>query len=321
MIEPICPNIYSIPIPLPRNPLKGLNSYVITSPDRNLIIDTGFNQPECSEALMQGIAELGVDLAKTDVLLTHRHSDHTGLAGLLEEKGAQIYAGDKEIVAIREISGSEAWVWMEQLIVLYGLDKYGITTNDHPGYKYRPPMFARCTPLTEGSRLRYGDYTFTVFDIPGHTPGHIGLYESNHRIFFGGDHVLASITPNITFWDFEQDSLAQYLASLRKVSELEIDLLCTAHRENVKNHKQRIHELENHHKKRLAEVVSILQGGSKSACDVAAKMTWEIRAKSWEEFPKAQKLFATGEAAAHLEYLYNTGRIGRETVSGTMYYG
>ena len=321
MIEPIYPNIYSIPIPLPRNPLKALNSYVITSPERNLIIDTGFNQPECSEALMQGIAELRIDLAKTDVLLTHRHSDHTGLAGLLEEQGAQIYAGAKEIVPIMEISGSKAWEWMEQLIVLYGLDKYGISVNDHPGYRYRPPILSRCIPLTEGSQLHYGDYTFTVVDIPGHTPGHIGLYETNHRIFFGGDHVLATITPNITFWDFEQDSLGQYFSSLRKVSDLDIDLLCTAHRENVHNHRQRIHELENHHKRRLAEVRSILQDGPKNACEVAAKMTWEIRAKSWDEFPKAQKFFATGEAASHLEYLYNTSQIKRTVTGGTMYYG
>ena len=35
-------NIYTIPVPLPNNPLRSLNSYVIKGEDRNLLIDTGF---------------------------------------------------------------------------------------------------------------------------------------------------------------------------------------------------------------------------------------------------------------------------------------
>jgi len=100
MPELMYPNIYCNRIPLPKNPLKSLNSYIITSHDRNLIIDTGFNQPECEKAFFDGIAEIGIDLTKTDLLLTHRHSDHTGLAGILDQKGVRIYAGAKETVEI-----------------------------------------------------------------------------------------------------------------------------------------------------------------------------------------------------------------------------
>ena len=320
MIEQIYPHIYSNPIPLPKNPLKALNSYIIVSPERNLIIDTGFNQPECIEAFFGGVAELGIDLAKTDILLTHRHSDHTGLASLLEERGAQIYAGAQETVAIAETSGTEAWVKMERLVTLYGLHEYGITMHDHPGYTYRSPSIAQCIPLAEGSSLHYGDYEFTVVDIPGHTPGHIGLYEANRRLFFGGDHVLASITPNITYWGEEQDSLAQYIASLRKVKAMPIDLLFTAHRDIVRAHAARIDQLLGHHEKRLAEIIGILRDGAKRVCQVAAEMKWEIRAKSWDDFPKAQKWFASGEAASHLAYLYNTGHIQRTIVEGTFRY-
>lgn len=49
------PNIYCNRIPLPKNPLKSLNSYIIKSPERNLIIDTGFNQPECEAAFSDGV--------------------------------------------------------------------------------------------------------------------------------------------------------------------------------------------------------------------------------------------------------------------------
>ena len=321
MLEKLYPHIYLIRIPLPKNPLKVLNSYIVVSPDRSLIIDTGFNQMECQETLFNGIAELGLDLTKTDVLLTHRHSDHTGQASQLEKQGARIYAGHREAVAIQSMANPASWNGMSELVTLFGLHKYDISVNDHPGYKFRSEQISHITTLAEGDQLRYGDYTFSVVNIPGHTPGHIGLYEEKNLLFFGGDHILGSITPNITFWNFEQDSLAQYFSSLRKIREMDVDWVFTAHREMVLNHKGRIDELLGHHEKRLAEIMNILPGGRKSACEVASHMTWEIKAKSWEEFPKAQKWFATGESAAHLEYLYNTGRISRETVSGTMYYG
>ena len=73
-------NIYTIPVPLPGNPLKCLNSYVIKDGKRSLVIDTGFRMPECREALTTGLAELGIDMNKADIFLTHLHSDHTGLA-------------------------------------------------------------------------------------------------------------------------------------------------------------------------------------------------------------------------------------------------
>lgn len=51
MIEHICaePDIYRIEVPLPNNPLRYLNSYVVRGRDRFLVIDTGFNRPECRE--------------------------------------------------------------------------------------------------------------------------------------------------------------------------------------------------------------------------------------------------------------------------------
>lgn len=320
MTEQLYPNIYRLRIPLPKNPLKELNCYVIAGKERSLIIDTGFNRPECEEALLGGIAELGIALDRTDVLLTHRHSDHTGLARLLEERGARVFAGRAEQEAIRKMAGGEAWVNMNEKARLLGLEEYGITVDDHPGYRYRPLPLAACRPLAEGDRLSYGGYDFEVVDIPGHTPGHIGLYEAEHKLFFCGDHILFTITPNITFWDFRQDSLAQYFASLRKAAALPIELLFTAHRELVSNHLARIEELLQHHEKRLAEVMAIMAQGEQTASRTAAQMHWDIRARSWEDFPKAQKWFATGEAAAHLEYLVNQGRLQRRTADGIMYY-
>lgn len=58
-----------------------LNAYVIKGKSENLVIDTGFNRPECREALCRGLEDLGIDLRHTSLFLTHLHADHTGLVG------------------------------------------------------------------------------------------------------------------------------------------------------------------------------------------------------------------------------------------------
>jgi glyoxylase-like metal-dependent hydrolase (beta-lactamase superfamily II) len=79
MIEKVLTNLYKIEIPLPKNPLKNLNSYVIKGAERNLIIDTGWNQEECMNAMQAGLKKLGVDIKNTDFFITHLHADHLGL--------------------------------------------------------------------------------------------------------------------------------------------------------------------------------------------------------------------------------------------------
>jgi len=87
----ILPNLYRIEIPLPKNPLKALNAYAIKSPERNLIIDTGWNQQECMDAMQTGLRELEIDLKKTDFFITHFHTDHLGLVSNLVTESSKIY--------------------------------------------------------------------------------------------------------------------------------------------------------------------------------------------------------------------------------------
>ena len=76
MLTKIAENIYRKGVPLPNNPLREINVYIITG-ERNLVIDTGFNRPECEKALQEAFDELGI--IETDLFITHLHSDHCGL--------------------------------------------------------------------------------------------------------------------------------------------------------------------------------------------------------------------------------------------------
>ena len=80
-IVEVLPGVYRIPVPLPGNPLKELNSYVIRGKgNKNLLVDTGFRLEACRKALIDGLESLGISMEDTDILLTHLHVDHTGLA-------------------------------------------------------------------------------------------------------------------------------------------------------------------------------------------------------------------------------------------------
>jgi glyoxylase-like metal-dependent hydrolase (beta-lactamase superfamily II) len=79
MIEEIAKSLYKIEVPLPNNPLKSINSYIIKDQSRNLIIDTGLNLPECKDVLLSAIERLHLDLNKTDFFITHLHADHLEL--------------------------------------------------------------------------------------------------------------------------------------------------------------------------------------------------------------------------------------------------
>lgn len=312
-MQEVYPHIFLNDIPLPNNPLKNLNSYIIHSQDRCLIIDTGFNQKACKDAFMGGVDKLEISLAHSDILLTHMHPDHSGLAADLIKEGAHVLIGRKDGEILNDMQNS----WKKGLAstpTLYDLEDPGPRRSS-----YEKPERIDFTPLDEGETIQIGDYSFEVIDIPGHSPGHIGLYEKKYKLFFGGDHILSRITPNITFWGFDQDILETYFNSLEKVYLLEIDYLFPAHRNIIRQPRERINQLFDHHEKRLEEIIKILQTGVKSVRETAQNMHWDL-SDHWEEFTDLQKWFAAGEAMAHLEHLVNRGFAERTIIQGTLFY-
>jgi glyoxylase-like metal-dependent hydrolase (beta-lactamase superfamily II) len=174
--------------------------------------------------------------------------------------------------------------------------------------------------LEDGDQIIAGSYYFKCVSTPGHSMGHTCLYEPHKKILVAGDHILIDITPNIQCWSDEQNPLKAYLASLDKVDGMEIDLVLPGHRRLITDHRRRIAELKEHHKTRLTEVLSILSNNPRTAFEVASRMTWDLDCVSWENFPRAQKWFATGEAIAHLRYLQRKEYVIKKDENGVTSY-
>ncbi|MFH1757312.1 MAG: MBL fold metallo-hydrolase [Pseudomonadota bacterium] len=315
MIEEVFPNIFRTEIPLPGSPLKAINSYLIRGGDRFLMIDTGMNRVECMEAMQSSLKELQVNLKHTDFFITHIHADHLGLVSELVQDSSKIYFNypDTEI-----INDPNHWEEIAVSALKNGFPESDVQAaiSKHPGRRYQLRRPLNFTLLREGDRLPIGEYSFLCVETPGHTRGHLCLYESRTKIFFSGDHILNDITPNIALWSDKGDPLLQYLKSLDKIDSYQIDRVLPGHRKPFNHHRRRIAELKRHHELRNEEVVSILQTGRQSAYQVASKMTWDIDCDRWEDFPLPQQWFAGGEALAHLQYLQGKGRVKKESHGG-----
>ena len=268
-------------------------------------------------ALVSGLNECGVDPKQADFFVTHMHADHSGLVSALAGEGARIYLGRADAEVIRA-STPEHWSKLIDMGRKCGFpeDEMEKAVGSHPGRRYSPNTALNFSISRDGDEIRVRDYLFRCIETPGHTAGHVCLYEPAKRILMCGDHILRDITPNITLSVEERNPLKEYLKSLDKVYDLDVELVLPGHRSIFRNQKERIRELKEHHQARLTEVISILGKGRQDAYRITSQMTWDIGYKAWGLFPPAQKLFAFGEAMAHLKYLQEEEKVGWEMEKG-----
>ena len=308
-------HIYRIQIPLPNSPLKVLNSYLIRGEDRNLLIDTGFNHPDCEKAMQKAFEEIGVCMDNTDIFLTHLHVDHTGLTSKLMKPYTKVYIEPREGACVNGFLCDTYWENLLKYQDYMGVPKHlQLSRNLHPAYRYCNDRIIDFTDVHIGDIFEVGNYRLEAIDLAGHTPGQLGLWDAEKGLLISADHILAKITPNIGLWDFHADYLGIFMKNLHKVKEMPVRTLLSAHRQPIEDINQRIDELLLHHEQRLNEVCQILSEGEKCVYDVSRLMKWDYKGGDFDDFPPMQKWFASMEVFAHLEHLYRTGRAKRKII-------
>ncbi len=311
MSEKIAENIYRLKIPLEGNPLKSLNSFLIMG-DPCLLIDTGFRTDACRAAITSQLDELGVRLDNMDIFLTHLHSDHTGLAVDLHRQGRHIFVSKEDGLRMIAYGKDSTWAKSDSFFSQNGFPREILEKlkTRNPARANAPQPFDQLDFIDDGHVFNYGGYELRAIMTPGHTPGHMCLYIPSLELLFMGDHILYDITPNITSWSGFEDSLGKYLDSLELIKALPVKTALPGHRETEGDMCLRAEEIKAHHMGRLEEAYgAVAVSPGCTAYYVASRMSWDIRAKSWDDFPISQRWFAVGEAIAHLDHLEALGRV------------
>jgi len=99
--------VWSVPVPIPGNPLGYTLVYALESTGGPVLVDAGWNHPDSWQALSGGLASLGIDVASVrGVVVTHFHPDHAGLAGQVrQESGAWIAMHEADAALVELMHG------------------------------------------------------------------------------------------------------------------------------------------------------------------------------------------------------------------------
>lgn len=312
-VEQVRDGLWSLPVPLPDNPLRYVLVYALETRDGIVLIDAGWDADLSWQALTDGLAGMGSGIADVKaVLVTHHHPDHLGLAGRVREASGAYVALHELDAAVTEPAADTFEKWRRDFVD--HLTGHGMPVTDagatadliDPDLIFRAPR--PDVLLRDGERITLPGLDLRVVWTPGHSPGHSCFYEPERRLLFSGDHVLPRITPSIGYHPrTEGDPLAEFLRSLDKLTGYDVAEVLPAHEYRFRQLDQRLAHIARHHTERLAETLAAVTAAPGSTgWQLAAGLKWS---RSWEEFGVQQRRFALSETLAHLKLLAARGEV------------
>jgi glyoxylase-like metal-dependent hydrolase (beta-lactamase superfamily II) len=210
-----------------------VNWYLVEDEGRVTVVDAGLSG--YSDQLEPALAEMGRGLGDVAALvLTHAHSDHTGVAGQLRERGVPVFLheGDHELLR----TGKEPWKREAgPLPVLLHVRAWGFFAHMMRNGALKPPHIDDPVAIADGEELDVPGRP-RVIDTPGHTNGHCALHFQRHGALFVGDllctwhPVTGRLGPQIMPRAFNVSS-QECLDSLARIEGLDANLLLPGHGE------------------------------------------------------------------------------------------
>jgi glyoxylase-like metal-dependent hydrolase (beta-lactamase superfamily II) len=315
-VEQLRADLWSIPVPIPHNPLRYVSVHAFALDGGGLgLLDAGWGSDESWAALTAGLATIGAGIGDVrGVLVTHLHFDHLGLASRVREaSGAWIamHPADATLVAGLTAAGAAAAVASEvEFLVGLGADREEAVSDVGPPEAMEgfTRMAVPDRHLEDGEHADFPGWRMRAVHTPGHTPGHLCFAEETTRLLFSGDHVLPRISPNIsTGARGLADPLRDFLDSLAAVRDLDPAEVLPAHEWRFRGLDARVDALTAHHELRLSELLAAVRTHPGSTpWQLAAHLTWS---RPWDEYERRMRIFAVTETDAHLRLLASRGLV------------
>jgi glyoxylase-like metal-dependent hydrolase (beta-lactamase superfamily II) len=196
-------------------------SYLVDSAGELTLVDTSTGG--CADAILHAIEKLGRKPTDLRTIITsHYHFDHTGNADALRERtGARILAHAYDTPYI---DGRQPWGTGRQPTAWERLGE-GMMA---------PKPYA----LTVDAMVRDGEVlpgNLRIIHTPGHTPGHVSVYDESRRILFAADAFMNVFGLRLPLGGSTHD-MDQARRSVEALSRLDIDHALPGHGQPILSH-------------------------------------------------------------------------------------
>jgi len=310
----VAPGVFWLRLPLPFA-LDHINVWLLDDRDGWTLVDTGVGLAEGRD-LWRGLFETalgGRPLRR--IIVTHYHPDHIGQAAWLAERfDAPVHITETEMATASELVAmpeNEAGERLADLFERHGLDaeRAGrLRTRGNTYHRLVPAVPEQHSRLSEGDEIDIGARRWRIIIGRGHAPEHACLFSEGpgQPLLISGDQVLPRISSNISVHPGaeDQDPLGDFLASLRRLSDLpEETRVLPSHGWVFEGLRQRCERLATHHERHLDNLRAECSA-PRSAADILPVLFRRT-------LDAHQITFAMGEAIAHLLHLERHGDVQR----------
>ncbi len=306
-----------------------VNVYLIEGNEGNLLIDTGWNTQETYSTLIGELKNYGFSVKDiSEIVVTHLHSDHYGLAGKIKQiSGAKMALSETEarIINSRYINIESLLKQLRDFYHANGVPQDKVVPYSEASLPARELVIPASPDikLKAGKKVNMSPFEFKVISTPGHSSGHICLYESNRKLLFVGDHILPEISPYVGFHPQSgPDPLGDYLSSLKDLMKLDVNLVFPGHGPAFSGLKQSINNLFKHHEQRGSMILNTIQEDMKTAFQIASEIPWrgDGEGAAFQYLNVLNQRMAITETLAHLEYMRKQNKVETEVRDGLNYY-
>ena len=305
-LSEVVAGVFELRLPIPFE--DGLvNVFVFTDGDKADLLDCGMNSEESVEAILQALEEVGARRLRR-LVVTHIHPDHYGAAGMLAGEGrADLYMHRLEVPLVhpRYVELEHLVEQVRHYLLINGVpgDEAEVLSNSQRALSQVVKPAEPAVQLDGAEFIEMGRHSLRVEWTPGHSPGHICLFESATGLLFAGDHILPELSPNIGLHpQSTPDPLHDYLDGLERMVARKPRLVLPAHGRPFADVNARVDSLVSHHRRRLEQILEIVGRDEKTAWQVALEL-WGPRENLYE------KRLALQEGLAHLQALAVEGRL------------
>jgi glyoxylase-like metal-dependent hydrolase (beta-lactamase superfamily II) len=300
----------ALPTPFPVGPV---NCYVLLD-EPVTVIDPGMMWADSAAQLEAALHSAGRVLGDVDqVLVTHGHPDHFGAAGWLADAAdATVACGRAELP---KLTGSTDRASMVDVVGRLGIpDTMGDTFRMfYEGVRdlTHPITEGRFVLLDDGDTFRAGGRDWQVHVTPGHSVGHVSLYDPETRVLISGDHLLACITPNpvlepdVDSPDGRRRSLVEYLASLERFIRIDPLLVLPGHGPRFQDVPALTASMRHHHDSRADEILEIV-------IRLGDATPYELSNELFPHIKDFSIMLGVSEVLGHLDILEDDGRLIRD---------